>query len=428
MHSNREPKNIGVLNTEKRLYNLDPPYQRETGIWSLEKKQLFIDSIINGFDIPKIYIHDLGKPDNDGYHYAVIDGKQRLTAIWEFMNNEFALSSDFEFSKDAVPGNVLDEESHPGKNQNYSDFDEKFKEYFKNRSLDFVKVGTEEEDEIDEQFSRLNNGEPLNTAEKRNAFGGSMNKLIRELSKHRFFERKVKFKNKRFCYYEVAVKLLRLEHHDFHQSQILCDLSKKHLDDLVKNNKEIDNQTAELLRDRVNKQLDISCKIFDDEDFLLRKQTYPQIYYVFVKKMFRQYTSETKMEKLLKGFLTSFETDRIKNTRQEDKNPDFENYNLHAMQGTNSYQGMEVRIGILTDYFVKWHGSDLSPKDLRRNYNDKEREYVWITNNKTCQKCGNSVTLDEMDVDHIKKWKDGGSTTLANARCLCIRCNRGDTN
>ena len=37
----------------------DPPYQRPSAVWSLAKQQLFIDSLINGYDVPKIYLHDL---------------------------------------------------------------------------------------------------------------------------------------------------------------------------------------------------------------------------------------------------------------------------------------------------------------------------------------------------------------------------------
>jgi hypothetical protein len=56
--------------------------------WSLEKKQALIDSIIRGYDIPKIYLrpcHDLIEG------FEVIDGQQRLNSIWEFCNNEFCL-------------------------------------------------------------------------------------------------------------------------------------------------------------------------------------------------------------------------------------------------------------------------------------------------------------------------------------------------
>ena len=50
---------IGVSYLDSKKIDLDPPYQRETGVWSKEKQQLFIDSLINKFDVPKIYFHDI---------------------------------------------------------------------------------------------------------------------------------------------------------------------------------------------------------------------------------------------------------------------------------------------------------------------------------------------------------------------------------
>lgn len=36
-----------------------PEYQRESGVWSKSKQQLFIDTLLNGYDVPKLYFHDL---------------------------------------------------------------------------------------------------------------------------------------------------------------------------------------------------------------------------------------------------------------------------------------------------------------------------------------------------------------------------------
>src|SRR6266487_1264767 len=82
---------------------MNPVYQREANIWSIEKKQLLIDSIINHFDIPKLYFHEYLEPkliEGKKRKYAVIDGKQRLLAIWEFIDNAFSLSDKFEYLPD----------------------------------------------------------------------------------------------------------------------------------------------------------------------------------------------------------------------------------------------------------------------------------------------------------------------------------------
>jgi len=48
---------------------VDPEYQRLGGVWSLYNRQLFIDSLINRYDIPKFYFHYLYGP-------TAIEGKR----------------------------------------------------------------------------------------------------------------------------------------------------------------------------------------------------------------------------------------------------------------------------------------------------------------------------------------------------------------
>ncbi|WP_394708360.1 DUF262 domain-containing protein [uncultured Desulfuromusa sp.] len=80
-----------LLYSERDGIRLDPPYQRMGGVWTKEKKQLLIDSILNDYDIPKIYFHlyDREKASESGYEHAVIDGRQRLETIWEFVDGNF---------------------------------------------------------------------------------------------------------------------------------------------------------------------------------------------------------------------------------------------------------------------------------------------------------------------------------------------------
>jgi uncharacterized protein with ParB-like and HNH nuclease domain len=61
---------------------MDPPYQRRGRLWSLTDKAYLIDSILNGYDIPKFYVADFtwGKSalNRRKLPYAIIDGKQRF--------------------------------------------------------------------------------------------------------------------------------------------------------------------------------------------------------------------------------------------------------------------------------------------------------------------------------------------------------------
>ena len=89
---------IKTIYAIKNRIEMEPPYQRNGGLWNIDKKQKFLDSIVSGLDVPKLYFHEYNansKKSKNGLHYAVIDGKQRLETIWEFIENKFPLG-DFE--------------------------------------------------------------------------------------------------------------------------------------------------------------------------------------------------------------------------------------------------------------------------------------------------------------------------------------------
>ena len=429
MKTETNQKNLGLLNQEQRQYDLDPPYQRESGVWNIEKKQLFMDSLINGYDIPKIYLHDYTtktEGHQKGMLFAVIDGKQRLNSIWEFMSNEYPLSEEFEFSEDIVRSRVS-EINFPRKENYYKDFGEEYKENFKNISIQLVTVVTDEIEDIDELFSRLNNGEPLNSAEKRNAFGGKMAILVKEIANHEFFKRKLKVKNKRYSHLEIAVKILRLEWKSIVDKQDLCDLQKIHLDNFVKDNKNFSSDSYELLCAGVNKKLDFMCKIFEDNDRLLSKATFIQIYYILIERLKSRYTCiENNIEKIIRVFLDEFEKARILNNRKDDSTQDVDLglYTISAVHAASGQNSMKERLEILEKVFLKWNATNVSVYDKKRRFTESEREYIWNLHLRKCVLCKKSIALNEMDADHIERWKDGGKTSLNNARSLCSSCNR----
>ena len=90
---------IMLLFSERDEIQVDPEYQRKGGVWNKEKKQLLIDSILNDYDIPKIYFHDLPETQHNQYEYSVIDGRQRLETIWQFMSDEFVVGQDLSIKK-----------------------------------------------------------------------------------------------------------------------------------------------------------------------------------------------------------------------------------------------------------------------------------------------------------------------------------------
>ncbi len=56
-------ESVLTMFADRDMILMDPVYQRQGEIWSLEKRQLLIDSIINRYDIPKLYFHKLERAD-----------------------------------------------------------------------------------------------------------------------------------------------------------------------------------------------------------------------------------------------------------------------------------------------------------------------------------------------------------------------------
>lgn len=78
-----------------KKYTFDPPYQRDMNVWDETQKSFLIDTIFKNFPIPPIFLEQKIDPDTGITNYDVIDGKQRLTAIIGFINNEIPLPKEF---------------------------------------------------------------------------------------------------------------------------------------------------------------------------------------------------------------------------------------------------------------------------------------------------------------------------------------------
>jgi hypothetical protein len=74
---------------------MDTPYQRGD-VWGPIRQQNLIRSLLIGIPVPSIIVNDRMAANwvND-YRMAVIDGKQRMTAILRFLNGELAVPGEW---------------------------------------------------------------------------------------------------------------------------------------------------------------------------------------------------------------------------------------------------------------------------------------------------------------------------------------------
>src|SRR3546814_6769768 len=70
---------IGMLDREELIVN--PDYQRGSGIWPDGPSSYFIDTILEGYPFPKIYMYEFMDRSNRGISKEIVDGQQRIKTI-----------------------------------------------------------------------------------------------------------------------------------------------------------------------------------------------------------------------------------------------------------------------------------------------------------------------------------------------------------
>jgi hypothetical protein len=333
---------------ERKEINTHPPYQRMSGVWTVEKKQLLLDSILNEFDIPKIYFHVYNDKQRRRfsykYTYAIIDGQQRMNAIWEFMEGNLSLADDFEYfeKKDLeVAGLKYDELGlrYP-----------KLKINFDSYVLPIIGVRADDENNIEDMFLRLNEAVPLNAAEKRNAFSGNLVNAIREISESSFFKKKVKFPNKRLQHYEIACRFLLLEEQIYTKNRIV-DTKKHFLDNLAKSYQKENPEIVEIIKSNVAGNLSELNRVFIDSDSLLRAQGIMTVYYLLFRKASKQKEINLITREKLQEFQNLLRTNRDKAQADLfDAEFDLLEFDRLSQQGTNDASGIKERLRILSEF------------------------------------------------------------------------------
>lgn len=171
-----------------RLYRDDKfivnrKYQRKL-VWTLAEKQKLIDSLVSDYPIPLIMLADASK-GSDTY-YEIMDGMQRLNAIFSFIENGFSINDQYfdttEFSraKQAAEAGIFDPVARDTNNFLPANTCANLLDY----QLAVTIFPIESEAQVTEVFGRINSGgRQLSSQEKRQAGQvDDFSLLVRELA------------------------------------------------------------------------------------------------------------------------------------------------------------------------------------------------------------------------------------------------------
>ncbi len=339
-----EAKTISWWRARRAQIDMSPPYQRSGRLWSDADKSYLIDSILNGFDIPKIYVADFTWGDSPlnlkRLPYAIIDGKQRFEAIFDFYDGKIALNDDFVYREDSTI--KLAGFGYKDLKIKYAEIAEKFD----NHNLSVVSVIASKEELINELFVRLNRSKPLTGAEIRNAMSGPAPKWFRKLAEHEFFTTCISFSVKRSQDRNAAAKLMMFEYEGK-----LAETKRRNMDRFATDAVKTNRSKLELAARRVLGTLEIMTEIFLPHDRLLLSSGTVPVYYWFVR------SAPIRSQRFIRQFLIKFEDARKKNRLLSSEEPrghkvdqqfvEFDNFN----RNTNDQTSHEGRFRILRSRF-----------------------------------------------------------------------------
>lgn len=406
MKTNKKPfplSTVSAPNGIRQRIDTNPDFQRPA-VWTVSQKQLLVDSILREYDVPKMYWRKLSsKPDR----YDVVDGQQRLRAIWSFVDGEFALPSNAE-PVDGMATASCKYEALP------DDLRIRFDTY----ALDVVVLEDTDENEVREMFLRLQNGTSLKAQEKRNAMPGKMREFVKSLTQHVFFQR-VGFANSRFTHDHVAAQMVCLELAGGPVNVKDGDLNRMY------QSKQVFDAAGKEAK-AVQRNLALLADVFPDKTPELERYNAISLYCVFAELQRAYVVADIKTD--LRAWFLDFETRRrAQDALDEDQaEPEWVSYKERISHSTDAQDSIRFRMDfMMRDLLTRF--PTLSLKDNQRDFTYIQKLTIFRRDHQLCQvrlTCkGEKVVWDAWHCDHKLAWSRGGKTTVENGQVACPACN-----
>ncbi len=397
--SDKEVLNISVSAVlswlEHGTINLNPDYQRGS-VWKNEQKVYLIDTLIRGYDIPKLYM--LKQKDDT---YDVVDGQQRLRTLDEFVKGKFALSTS------GYEGDFA--------GKKFAQLPPKVKNSINEFELHIVELTGDRwtDDVIRDIFQRLQKGTPLNPAEKRRALTGGVATVVAELAESRFFSECSQISDSRYGYEDAAAKILHLVFEGEAQGLKAAAIAKTY-----KNNKDLTPGDKRV--QAIKRAMNYLAKSMPGIPYF-KKYSALSVTTAMVELM-EKYSFKDR-EKDVGTLLAQIDEKRQKNDKLNTQHADYEEdlAKLTAAARSDRVDHLKWRKKF---YINKLLSLNLKPIDPERRFDKSVLSILLTKQGGKCANCSCKITAKNSEVDHIEAHSKGGETDIDNAQLLCVKCNR----
>lgn len=164
-------------------------------VWERSRKSALIESMIIGYPIPPVFAKriDDGSGKRGGNVYYIMDGKQRLSTVKEFLNDEFALT-------ELDPVTFFDDEIGEERTDNisgkkFSELPDALQNFLNTVTFNVTYFDNLTKEEERELFKRLNAGKPLSTKSRLLASCKDIDGML-NIGSHKLFDEMMTAKSK----------------------------------------------------------------------------------------------------------------------------------------------------------------------------------------------------------------------------------------
>jgi len=381
-----------------------PPYQR-FDVWTNSKKSKLIESVFLGLPLPRLYLAE--NPDGT---QEVIDGQQRLLALFQFMDEKYKLTGL----------KTLGE--HNG--SSWSTLSKEEKRHIRNTTLSTVLIQKESDPELRyDLFERLNTGATgLNEQELRNAvYRGEYNDFIARLATSedwKLLHNLPPDGHKRMADREWVLRFMAF------RDQTYLHFPDKKLTKFLNRQMESNQPNVSVDLDKAEtdfKQAVALCRtVFGNhafKRFQAGNPTSPDGQWESKRTLALEDVQLWGMTRFDKGQIVGH-ADAIRDASIVLSNdPEFERL---IVENTSGKAGVERRFemwkAMLDDVLAdSQQGPRAFPHEIKQE--------LW-NESKTCARCGQQILLfDDAHVDHKAPYSQGGKTEKANGQLMHRYCN-----
>ena len=429
---------LKILELQKnKLLEVDPEYQRGR-VWTPIQKQFFVDSILRGYHIPLIYLHlKKGKLIGDlqvGDRLYIVDGQQRVRALYEFSEGAFPL---------------LDPKQHPGRfpkslvdapcawaGRDIHQLDDETRASFFGTKLSVVDIETDDENEVRDLFIRLQGGKPLTPQEQRDAWPGKFGAFVclvggkKGIARYpgQDFFRKLLRANVRANTpngRQLAAQMVML-FANYREDRRFCDINRKAVDAYYITHMDFDNNSS-LAREFLATLGKVTELLGDGKRPLLVGHQAIHLVLLAGTLLDNRYVPESWQSKFAEAF-DRF-TNRLTQARANERanQMETEDYEYMRQYGYKARSNTDVAHTIRDRhvFFSTKMLEHMQPKhrDSKRVLGPLEREIVYRRDGKQCQACRKEVVWNEAEFHHVDPHAEGGPTTVSNAALVHRACH-----